>query len=93
MEKGKGNPAAVCPWCDHKLDGYTAVGGARGDDPVPREGDFSLCVNCRQVLVFRADQTVRKCTDKEAKEFTRWWKAHKRELRRKMGAARAKKMN
>jgi acetyl-CoA carboxylase beta subunit len=69
------------------------MGGARGNNPIPREGDFSLCVKCGHVLAFRADQTVRKITDKEAKEFQRWWKEYKRERLREFNKAKRKKMS
>jgi hypothetical protein len=50
-------------------------------------------VKCGHVLAFRADQTVRKITDKEAKEFQRWWKEYKRERLREFNKAKRKKMS
>ena len=80
MEKGKGNPLAYCPNCGKRLDGYTPV-----DKPgaVPKEGDLSLCLGCRNLLVFRADQTLRKATFKEYTEFERWLKKERTKRRRK----------
>lgn len=93
MVTGKGNPLARCPHCDKQLDGFTGVGGERGDDAIPREGDFSICLGCRSVLVFNADQTVRASTEKEFKEFRRWLKKHRAEQRREHNKQRRAKMN
>ena len=89
MGTGKGNPLARCPNCGYLLDGYTSVGGDRGDEAIPRDGDFSICASCKHLLVFRADQTVRTAGEKEVKDFRRWWKQYAREQRRE----RNKKMN
>lgn len=83
MEKGKGNPLAYCPYCDKQLDGYTSIDKP---DATPKEGDFSLCWGCRRLLVFRADQTLRKATFKEHNEFETW-------LRKTRTKRRRKKMN
>lgn len=46
-----------CPQCDYKL---TAATIAHGADQKPEEGDSSLCANCGQILIYRADLSLRK---------------------------------
>lgn len=80
MKKGKGNPLARCPYCGKQLDGWTPV-----DVPeaTPKDGDFSLCVGCKHLVIFNADQTVREPTSKERKEFKQWLREWRRTERRK----------
>lgn len=80
MEKGKGNPLAVCPYCGKTLDGYTPV---ENPGAVPKEDDFSLCIGCYNLVVFNADQTVRKATFMEYMEFDQWMKKTRARHRRK----------
>jgi hypothetical protein len=48
-----------CPKCDHVLDAATpAVGPSRK----PRPGDLSVCLNCANLLTFKADLLVRTLT-------------------------------
>jgi hypothetical protein len=42
-------PPCNCPHCDHRIDAATGI----DDDKPPRVGDFSICINCATVLVFR----------------------------------------
>jgi hypothetical protein len=48
-----------CPQCNYKLTGASI---AHGEDAAPSEGDFSICANCGQLLVFQSDVTLRKAT-------------------------------
>lgn len=45
-----------CPSCFMMLDGVTAMEAKGADMPVP--GDFTLCINCGQVLRFDANLNV-----------------------------------
>lgn len=48
-------PESKCPACGHVVDRATLP----GDESVsPRAGDFSVCIECGGVLVFRSDLTV-----------------------------------
>lgn len=42
---------------------------AEGEDAIPQEGDTSICMNCGQVLTYRADLTLRKMTATEVSEL------------------------
>lgn len=55
-----------CPQCDYKLDAATI---ARGADHIPELGDYSICINCGQVLIYRADLTLRQATAPEISEL------------------------
>lgn len=48
---------SLCPRCGYTL----TTAGAHPDDPGwrPSPGDFSLCMNCCQLLAYNADLTVR----------------------------------
>lgn len=46
----------LCPACSYSLTGAMV---AHGDDRGPVEGDSSICLNCGQVLIYRADLTLR----------------------------------
>jgi len=41
-----------CPSCKSRLDAATAVNEAEDDFSSPQEGDFSICLECGEVLVF-----------------------------------------
>jgi hypothetical protein len=49
-----------CPQCNYKLDGSTHVHGDKASLPEP--GDYSVCLNCGQVLVYEDDCRLRKAT-------------------------------
>lgn len=61
---------AYCPHCGYRTDAATAVDGS-SSVPKEKEGDFSVCICCRSVSVFRADQTLRCPTMKETAEAQR----------------------
>jgi hypothetical protein len=52
----------ACLNCGHLL---TACGGPKGDDPPPDEGDFTICLYCSHLMVFRRDLSVRNPTSAE----------------------------
>lgn len=37
-----------CPCCNYTFEVHTQVGG----NAMPKEGDFSVCINCAAILVF-----------------------------------------
>lgn len=45
-----GVKAAVCPSCGMKMDAATSVTG--GGEHIPRPGDYSVCLQCGQILIF-----------------------------------------
>ena len=51
-------PLTHCPNCQ------TPMNAATGDGH-PKEGDFSLCIECAALLTYRADLTVRPTTRAE----------------------------
>lgn len=55
-------PLSHCTQCDAELDGGY---DSSGEGSVPKEADISVCINCGNVMVYRADQTLRKMTAKE----------------------------
>lgn len=56
-----------CPQCNYKLDGSTHVHGESASLPEP--GDFSICLNCGQVLVYESACSLRKAAAKEIDEL------------------------
>lgn len=57
-------PVNQCVRCKRKLDAVTGL-----QSKVPKEGDFSVCGYCGQLMVFAADQKLRAATDLEMSEF------------------------
>jgi hypothetical protein len=53
-----------CPYCKHKLDTATNT----EDNQQPQPGDFSVCINCAEPLVFDEDMDLRPCTLAERSE-------------------------
>jgi hypothetical protein len=49
-------PSSQCPYCDQVYDVTTSVGGKRS--PLP--GDWAVCYNCAQFLVYDGGLKVRK---------------------------------
>ena len=54
-------PPSPCPYCGRTMDAATCVNGDRGPGP----GDYSVCLYCRETLVYKNDLTTRKITDQE----------------------------
>lgn len=63
LKSDKGNDAAYCPKCDHKLNGFAQICGTEGAHP--HEGSLTICAYCRSALVFNADLTLRFANDIE----------------------------
>jgi hypothetical protein len=59
-------PLSRCPACDYRLDSATIF---HGEDVLPEPRDFSVCLNCGQILVYRGDLTLRKATRAEISEL------------------------
>lgn len=55
-----------CPQCNYKLTGASII---YGEDQKPEAGDFSVCLNCGQILVFDADLTLRKMSADKIREL------------------------
>lgn len=51
-------PDSQCCECGYGLDRVTGP-------TVPKEGDFSLCINCGSLNIFNADLTLRQPNDEE----------------------------
>lgn len=67
MKLGKGHKIKLnfCPVCGHPLDGAS---NAEGEDILPEEGDFSICIVCATPLCFNADLTLRTMTPDDWKD-------------------------
>lgn len=65
--------ASRCPWCHVKFDLATHVGGKAGKGPParPKEGDFTLCIQCGEWCVFTASGDLRKPTHPEFEEIAK----------------------
>ena len=55
-------PLVRCPFCNHKLDGATAVGRDRGG---PTAGSLTVCIECTNWLVYQGDFSLRPITEDE----------------------------
>lgn len=51
-----------CPQCDYKMESSTNV---QGEATPPEAGDYSVCINCGQVLVYEDECRMRKVTVRE----------------------------
>ena len=62
-------PEATCPWCDHRLDAATRLGGTakRG----PKSGDVTLCASCTQPLFLTDSLALRRPEPGELEAFCR----------------------
>lgn len=52
VDSRSGVTPSSCPRCDKRLDAATYI--KEGQTVLPKEGDFSLCMYCGQILVFDA---------------------------------------
>jgi hypothetical protein len=59
-------PESRCPKCDYKLNGASIVSG---EDVAPQPGDFSICLNCGQLLVYIDGTLLRKATAVEIRRL------------------------
>lgn len=55
-------PLSHCTQCEHPLDSGFDM---HGSESVPTEGDLSVCIHCGNLMVYRADQTLRTMTAAE----------------------------
>lgn len=74
--KASPKPSIYCPRCGEKTDGFPTSGPQAAE-----EGDFAVCPNCSQLLVFDIDLGARRPTPEEYKE------AMEGELREKIKTA------
>ena len=51
-----------CPNCNHKLD---AVINMQDENAKPRRGDFTVCINCAEILQFGKNLRLKKLKGKE----------------------------
>lgn len=54
--------AESCPACGIILDRAIAISP---DEPLPKEGDYTVCAHCATALVFNKDLSLHSCTDEE----------------------------
>lgn len=55
-------PESHCPACGYLMDAATPVDGGK-DGPTP--GDFSVCLNCGEMLVYEAGLKLRKLSPQD----------------------------
>lgn len=65
MKKRKLKGGPVCPCCDARLTGYTGV----TKDVHPRPEDVTICLHCRNLLVFTEDLGLRKAIDSDLDDY------------------------
>jgi hypothetical protein len=58
-------PAQHCPNCRHKLDAATP---ATKDLIIPKPNDYTICIECQQILQFDADMILHKRRFEEVDE-------------------------
>lgn len=58
-------PESLCPRCKAKLNRASSINAPYAE---PRPGDTTLCIGCGILLVFTAEQRLRRSTEEE---FTR----------------------
>jgi hypothetical protein len=63
--EGPNLPPSPCTNCGKLVDSATALDG----DHVPKPGDVTICLDCRHLMVFADDMTVRNPTDDEVREM------------------------
>jgi hypothetical protein len=64
MIEGPNLPPSPCTNCGKLVDSATALDG----DHVPKPGDVTICLDCRHLMVFADDMTVRNPTDDEVRD-------------------------
>jgi hypothetical protein len=57
-------PASNCPNCGKLCDAVTRI----EEDATPSPGDFTICLDCKHLMVFADDLTLRNPTDAEIVE-------------------------
>ena len=56
-------PESKCPYCEYPVDGATSA--TRGDDVMPKVGDYSICIECAALSIFGEGLQLRKMTTEE----------------------------
>ena len=61
--------ATICPFCREPMPLATGIRDDNG--PAPKDGDFSICIDCGEVAIFELalPGKMRPPTDAEAKEL------------------------
>jgi hypothetical protein len=54
-----------CPSCNKE---YTKASSVNSENP-PMPGDVTMCIQCREILVFTYDMNLKKATEAEKKLF------------------------
>jgi len=57
-----------CPFCAYKLNGAAGMVAVESETAKPSPGDFSVCIECANVLIFDKDLSLRRPTYEEARE-------------------------
>jgi hypothetical protein len=52
-------PPSICPTCQYLNDAATYL---QDETVQPKPDDFSVCLNCGEILIFNADLTTRSVT-------------------------------
>lgn len=55
-------PASNCPACGHRFD---RAASATGKDDGPQPHDFTVCIQCAEILIFDDELKVRRLNGKE----------------------------
>ena len=55
-------PNAPCPGCGYKMDRATCVSDHAA---APKPGDYTICINCSEILIFDRKLRTRRPTDRE----------------------------
>jgi hypothetical protein len=60
MPKTTRHKPSQCPYCGHLIDASTSA-----EDASPGPGDVTVCLNCREIVVFADDMSLRLPTEQE----------------------------
>ncbi len=55
-------PETSCPYCNHKVDALSSVGG---NERNPKKGDLTVCLYCGELLQLNAELLVGKLRKSE----------------------------
>lgn len=61
-------PSSICPYCGCMLDACCTIGHG---SIAPKPGDWTICMDCSQVLFFTETLTVRKPLPGELQAYAR----------------------
>ena len=54
-----------CPYCGHEHDAATCI----HEQAIPKDGDYSICIECGEVSKFTSEQGLKKIDDVERFEL------------------------